>query len=196
MLYFYYGVMGSSKTAQLLMQRYNYQQLGLKVALVKPAVDTRAGYNTVYSRMGLEAKAELVLGPNHRVKEQLAWLAAQHAHSTYQYVFIDEAQFLSAEQVEELAELSDELDIFCYGLKTDFRGQFFPGSAALLRLAEVVQEVSGALCWCGKKATMNTRVAPDGAVIKEGAQVLIDNQDSIRYMGLCYEHWRKGMSHG
>lgn len=196
MLYFYYGVMGSSKTAQLLMQRYNYQQLGLKVALVKPAVDTRAGVKVVFSRVGLKAEAEIVVAPGHSIREQLMWLAARNAHSDYQYVFIDEAQFLTEEQVEELAEMSDALDIFCYGLKTDFRGQFFPGSAALLRLAEIIEEVPGGLCWCGKKATMNTRVDPEGRVVKEGEQVLIDNQTEIRYLGLCYEHWRKGISHG
>lgn len=196
MLYFYYGVMGSSKTAQLLMQRYNYQQLGLKVALVKPAVDTRAGAKVVFSRVGLKAEAEIVVGPGHSIREQLMWLAARNAHNDYQYVFIDEAQFLSGQQVEELAEMSDSLDIFCYGLKTDFRGEFFPGSAALLRLAEVIEEVPGGLCWCGKKATMNTRVDQKGRVIKEGEQVLIDNQTAIRYIGLCYEHWRKGISHG
>ena len=195
MLTFFYGVMGSSKTAQLLMQRYNYQQLGLKVALIKPSVDTRAGSNIVFSRVGLQAEAELVLEPHHSIKEQLLWLAAQNAHSDFQYVFIDEAQFLSEAQVQELADISDSLDIFCYGLKTDFRGQFFPGSAALLRLAEVIQEISGGLCWCGKKATMNTRVDARGQVIKEGAQVMIDNQRQIRYIGLCYEHWRKGVSH-
>ena len=92
--------------------------------------------------------------------------------------------------------MSDSLDIFCYGLKTDFRGEFFPGSAALLRLAEVIEEVPGGLCWCGKKATMNTRVDQKGRVIKEGEQVLIDNHTAIRYIGLCYEHWRKGISHG
>ena len=196
MLYFYYGVMGSSKTAQLLMQRYNYQQLGLKVALVKPAVDTRAGAKVVFSRVGLKAEAEIVVGPGHSIREQLMWLAARNAHSDYQYVFIDEAQFLSGQQVEELAEMSDSLDIFCYGLKTDFRGEFFPGSAALLRLAEVIEEVPGGLCWCGKKATMNTRVDQEGRVIKEGEQVLIDNHTAIRYIGLCYVHWRKGISHG
>jgi len=178
-----------------LMQRYNYQQLGLKVALIKPSVDTRAGSNIVFSRVGLQAEAELVLEPHHSIKEQLLWLAAQNAHSDFQYVFIDEAQFLSEAQVQELADISDSLDIFCYGLKTDFRGQFFPGSAALLRLAEVIQEVSGGLCWCGKKATMNTRVDAGGQVIKEGAQVMIDNHRQIRYIGLCYEHWHKGVSH-
>lgn len=196
MLHFYYGVMGSSKTAMLLMQRYNYLQLGLRVALVKPAVDTRISASTVYSRVGLQAEAQIVLGNAHSIQEQLNWLAIQHAHSTFQYIFIDEAQFLTENQVQELADMGDSLEIFCYGLKTDFQGNFFPGSAALLRLAEDIQEVPGSLCWCGKKATMNTRVDSLGNVIKQGEQVLIDNQDSIRYIGLCYQHWREGKSHG
>lgn len=195
MLHFYYGVMGSSKTAQLLMQRYNYQQLGLRVALVKPAVDTRAGTNMVYSRVGLKAKAELVLEKGDSAREQLLWLAAQNACSGFEYVFIDEAQFLAPEQVQELADMAEHLDIFCYGLKTDFQGSFFPGSAALLRLAEEIHEVPGGLCWCGAKATMNTRIDPEGRVIKTGEQVLIDNHQQIRYIGLCYKHWRQGISH-
>lgn len=198
MLHFYYGVMGSSKTAQLLMQHYNYSELGLKVALVKPAIDTRAGVDMVYSRVGLQARAEIVLESGHSVREQLSWLAVQQAHDEFQYVFVDEAQFLTEEQVQEMADMSGELEIFCYGLKTDFMGKFFPGSAALLRLAEDIQEVSGALCWCGAKATMNTRVDSDGNVIKRGAQVLIDTkgkQKPIRYIGLCYKHWREGKSH-
>ncbi len=195
MLHFYYGVMGSSKTAQLLMQRYNYQQLGLRVALVKPAIDTRAGANVVYSRVGLKAKAELVLERGDSAREQLLWLAAQNACSGFEYVFIDEAQFLTPEQVQELADMAEHLDIFCYGLKSDFQGNFFPGSAALLRLAEEIHEVPGGLCWCGAKATMNTRIDPEGRVIKTGEQVLIDNQQQIRYIGLCYKHWRQGISH-
>ncbi|NLX82792.1 MAG: thymidine kinase [Clostridiales bacterium] len=195
MLHFYYGVMGSSKTAQLLMQRYNYQQLGLRVALVKPAIDTRAGAQMVYSRVGLQAEAELVLESGHSAREQLLWLAARNACSEFEYVFIDEAQFLTPEQVQELADMADHLDIFCYGLKTDFQGNFFPGSAALLRLAEEIHEVPGGLCWCGAKATMNTRINQHGTVIKTGEQVLIDNQQEIRYIGLCYKHWREGVSH-
>lgn len=195
MLHFFHGVMGSSKTAQLLMQRYNYQQLGLKVALLKPAIDTRISLSTVYSRIGLQAEAEVVLHPSDSVAEQLNWLAVQHAHNDYEYVFVDEAQFLSEEQVQELADLADDREIFCYGLKTDFMGQFFPGSAALLRLAEDIQEVTGGLCWCGRKATMNTRVDGDGHVIKQGEQVLIDNQQQIKYIGLCYKHWREGKAH-
>ena len=199
MLHFYYGVMGSSKTAQLLMQRYNYLQLGLKVALMKPAVDTRAGVDLVFSRIGLQANAEVVLEAGHSVREQLNWLAVQHAHGNFEYLFVDEAQFLTEDQVQEMADMASELEIFCYGLKTDFMGNFFPGSAALLRLAEDIQEVTGSLCWCGAKATMNTRVDPEGNVIKQGAQVLIDtqgNQKPIRYIGLCYKHWREGRSHG
>lgn len=195
MLHFFHGVMGSSKTAQLLMQRYNYQQLGLKVALIKPAIDTRISVNTVYSRIGLQADAEIVLEKGNSVQEALDWLAVQHAHSAFEYVFVDEAQFLTEEQVQEMADMSDELEIFCYGLKTDFMGNFFPGSAALLRLAEDIQEVTGGLCWCGKKATMNTRVDEQDNVIKEGEQVLIDNQQKIRYIGLCYKHWREGKAH-
>lgn len=195
MLHFFYGVMGSSKTAQLLMQRYNFQQLGLKVALIKPAIDTRAGSNNVYSRAGLEAKAEIVLEPHHSVREQLSWLAVQNAYTQYQYVLVDEAQFLSVDQVQEIADMAMHLEFFCYGLKTDFMGSFFPGSAALLRLAEDIWEVPGGLCWCGRKATMNTRIDPAGRVIKQGEQVLIDDHlKGIRYIGLCYTHWREGKS--
>lgn len=196
MLHFFYGVMGSSKTAQLLMQRYNLQQLGLKVALLKPSIDTRAGVDVVYSRVGLKAKAELVLQQHHSVVEQLRWLACQQAQNDFQFVLVDEAQFLSPAQVKELADMSANLEIYCYGLKTDFQGNFFPGSEALFRLAEDIQEVPGGLCWCGKKATMNTRIDQEGQVIKEGAQVLIDNHAKIRYIGLCYQHWLEGRAHG
>ena len=111
MLHFMHGVMGSSKTAQLLMQRYNLQQLGLKVAVVKPAVDTRAGADIVYSRVGLKAKAEIVLQPHHSIKEQLMWLAVQRAHNDFQFVLVDEAQFLSPDQVQELADMAEDLEI-------------------------------------------------------------------------------------
>jgi len=195
MLHFYYGVMGSSKTAMLLMQRYNYLAQGLKVALVKPAIDTRIDARTVYSRVGLSAAADIVLQAGQSVKEALSWLAVQNGYNDFPFVFVDEAQFLSPEQVQEMADMSDTHEFFCYGLKTDFQSNFFPGSAALLRLAEDVSEVPGGLCWCGCKATMNTRINGKGEVIKEGEQVLIDNQQEIRYIGLCYKHWKTGESH-
>ena len=196
MLRFYFGVMGSSKTAMLLMQRYNYQAQGYSCALVKPSVDTRKGVTTVYSRVGLFAEADIVLAPDHSVGEQLLWLETRKP-GTLDHVFIDEAQFLTESQVIELADMKDTLEIHCYGLKTDFQGKFFPGSEALLRFADIFQELDQSLCWCGAKATMNTRVDANGRVIREGAQVLIDGggqTHSITYIGLCYKHWKLGES--
>jgi len=196
MLRFYFGVMGSSKTAMLLMQHYNYQAQGYSCALVKPSIDTRKGVKTVYSRVGLSAEADIVLAPDHSIREQLLWLETRRP-GALQHVFVDEAQFLTESQVVELADMSDALEIHCYGLKTDFRGNFFPGSDTLLRFADTFLELEQSLCWCGAKATMNTRVDQTGRVIREGAQVLIDGggqTNAISYIGLCYKHWKHGNS--
>lgn len=196
MLRFYFGVMGSSKTAMLLMQRYNYQAQGYSCALVKPSVDTRRGVNIVHSRIGLEGGADIVLAPDHSVREQLLWLETRKP-GFLQHVFIDEAQFLSEAQVIELADMSEALEIHCYGLKTDFLGNFFPGSSALLRFSDTISELDQSLCWCGKKAIMNTRVDRQGRVVKVGEQVLIDTggeAEQITYIGLCYHHWKRGES--
>ncbi|MBQ9300797.1 MAG: thymidine kinase [Clostridia bacterium] len=195
MLHFSYGVMGSSKSAMLLMQHYNHVQLGHYVVLVKPSIDTRIDSSTVYSRVGLCAQADIVLYPDQSLREQLIWVSARNGRNDLPYIFIDEAQFLTEKQVEEIADLALEHEIYCFGLKTDFMGNFFPGSAALMRLAEDILEVPGGLCWCGCKATMNTRVDVNGNVIRTGEQVLIDNQSEIRYIGLCYRHWKLGKSH-
>lgn len=195
MLRFYFGVMGSSKTAMLLMQRYNYIQQGYNCALIKPSVDTRKGVDLVYSRVGLQATADIVLAPDHSAREQLLWLETRKP-GTLQHVFVDEAQFLTEKQVIELCDMAAKLEIHCYGLKTDFLGNFFPGSSALLRFADTFQELDQSLCWCGAKATMNTRVDQAGNVVKHGEQVLIDGGDAapIRYIGLCYQHWLHGKS--
>lgn len=195
MLHFSYGVMGSSKSAMLLMQHYNHVQLGHYVALVKPAIDTRIDTSTVYSRVGLHAHADIVLYPEQSLREQLNWLSVRNGRNDLPYVFIDEAQFLTEAQVEEIADIALDQEIYCFGLKTDFLGNFFPGSAALMRLAEDITEVPGGLCWCGCKATMNTRIDTQGNVIKTGDQILIDNQQETRYIGLCYRHWKMGKSH-
>ncbi len=195
MLHFSYGVMGSSKSAMLLMQHYNHVQLGHYVVLVKPSIDTRIDSSTVYSRVGLRAKADIVLYPEQSLYEQLMWVSARNGRNDLPYVFIDEAQFLTEKQVEEIADLALEQEIYTFGLKTDFMGNFFPGSAALMRLAEDITEVPGGLCWCGCKATMNTRIDAQGNVIRTGDQILIDNQQEIRYIGLCYRHWKMGKSH-
>jgi thymidine kinase len=185
--------MGSSKSAMLLMQRYNYIELGHCVALVKPAVDTRAGVETVYSRVGLRAHADIVADAGSDILELIQWYEAAQGRAL-QHIFIDEAQFLTEKQVVALADIASELEIHCYGLKTDFMGNFFPGSQALLRFADVLQEVEASLCWCGAKATMNTRVDSQGSVIKQGEQVLIDSNARISYIGLCYKHWLSGES--
>jgi thymidine kinase len=185
--------MGSSKSAMLLMQRYNYMELGHCVALVKPAVDTRMDRETVYSRVGLHAPADIVVDSDADLIEQIQWFEAQQGRPL-QHVFIDEAQFLSEQQVTALASIAPEMDIHCYGLKTDFRGCFFPGSQALLRFADLLVEVEASLCWCGAKATMNTRVDAEGRVLKQGEQVLIDGGAQIRYVGLCYRHWLQGQA--
>lgn len=188
--------MGSSKTAMLLMQLYNYRMQGYSCALVKPSVDTRRGVDIVHSRVGLQGRADIVLAPDHSAREQLLWLETRMP-APLEHIFIDEAQFLSEEQVIELANMSEELEIHCYGLKTDFLGNFFPGSSALLRFADTFSELDQSLCWCGSKATMNTRVDRKGNVVKEGEQVLIDTgkeSEPIVYIGLCYKHWRQGKS--
>lgn len=196
MLHFSYGVMGSSKSAMLLMQHYNHVQLGHYVVLVKPAIDTRIDTSTVYSRVGLSAQADIVLYPDQSLREQLMWVSIRNGRNDLPDVFIDEAQFLTEAQVEEIADLALEQEFYCFGLKTDFMGNFFPGSAALMRLAEDINEVPGGLCWCGRKATMNTRIDGEGNVIRTGSQILIDNQQEIKYIGLCYKHWKLGQSHG
>ena len=195
MLHFSYGVMGSSKSAMLLMQHYNHVQLGHYVVLVKPSIDTRIDSSTVYSRVGLHAQADIVLYPEQSLHEQLMWVSARNGRNDLPYVFIDEAQFLTEAQVQEIADLALHQEFYCFGLKTDFLGNFFPGSAALMRLAEDISEVPGGLCWCGCKATMNTRIDAKGNVLRSGEQVLIDNQQEIRYIGLCYRHWKMGQSH-
>ena len=124
MLHFYYGVMGSSKTASLLMQRYNYQAQGLRVALVKPAVDTRIDARTVYSRVGLSASADIILEAGHSIQEQLSWLAVRNGYNDFPFIFVDEAQFLTEEQVQEMADMSDNHEFFCFGLKQTFRETF------------------------------------------------------------------------
>ena len=145
--------------------------------------------------VGLSAQADIVLYPDQSLHEQLMWLSARNGRNDLPYVFIDEAQFLTEGQVEEIADLALDQEFYCFGLKTDFMGNFFPGSAALMRLAEDISEVPGGLCWCGRKATMNTRIDGAGNVIRTGSQILIDNQQEIKYIGLCYKHWKLGKSH-
>ena len=181
-LYFRYGVMGSSKSANALMVRYNYEERGQRALMVKPALDQREGERVVNSRMGLCHPCiwfeELEQMPSDEIKR-------------WQCVIVDEAQFLTREQVYFLTELVDALNVpvICYGLRADFSGRLFPGSEALLACADIIEEVK-TICWCGKKATCNARFDAHGRVLKEGDQVVLGANDC--YIGLCRKHWKEG----
>lgn len=181
-LYFKFGAMGSSKTANALMTRFNYEERGQQTLLVKPRMDTRDGDHTVASRIGLSYPCiyfdEL---------QQLTIMELQQNAC----IIVDEAQFLTREEVMHLVYIVDDLDIpvICYGLRADFKGDLFPGSEALLVMADKLEEVK-TVCWCGRKAMFNARFDADGKVLKEGAQVELGAND--RYIGLCRRHWRAG----
>ena len=181
-LYFKFGAMGSSKTANALMTRFNYEERGQQALMVKPRMDTRDGDHTVASRIGLTYPCiyfdEL---------QQLSIMELQQNAC----IIVDEAQFLTREEVMHLVYIVDDLDIpgICYGLRADFKGDLFPGSEALLVMADKLEEVK-TICWCGRKAIFNARFDADGKVLKEGAQVELGAND--RYIGLCRRHWRAG----
>ena len=181
-LYFKYGAMGSSKTANALMARFNYEERGQQCLLVKPRIDQRDGERVVVSRIGL--KHECIYFDE---LQQLSVMELQQNAC----IIVDEAQFLSREDVRWLARLVDELDIpvMCYGLRSDFKGDLFPGSYELLVMADKIEEVK-TICWCGKKATFNARFDEDGKVLKEGEQVVLGANDT--YIGLCRRHWMRG----
>ena len=180
-LYFRYGAMGSSKTANAIMVKYNYWERGKSALLVKPSTDVRDGRYTIKSRCGLTDECILM--------DELD-LDAVKAHA-YDCIIIDEAQFLSKAQVETICEIVDcyDVPVICYGLKTDFQGNFFEGSHWLLARADTIEEVK-TICWCGRKATCNARFDENGNITKEGEQVVLGANDS--YVGLCRKHWREG----
>lgn len=180
-LYFRYGAMGSSKTANALMVKYNYWERGKNALLLKPAADTRDGARTIRSRCGLADEC-ILLDELDMEKVKAGF---------YDCLIVDEAQFMSREQVELLVRVVDEYNtpVVCYGLRTDFQGNFFEGSQWLLARADTVEEVK-TICWCGRKATMNGRLDGKGSITREGEQVLLGAND--RYIGLCRRHWYEG----
>ena len=181
-LYFKYGAMGSSKTANALMARFNYEERGQKVLLVKPQLDTRNGDHTVYSRIGLTYPCVYF----HEMRAM-----ADTELQKNDCIIVDEAQFLTKDEVMYLVHLVDDcgIPVICYGLRADFKGELFPGSYELLVMADKIEEVK-TVCWCGKKATFNARFDENGKVQKEGAQVVLGAND--KYIGLCRHHWMTG----
>ena len=182
-LYFKYGAMGSSKTAQALITKFNYEERGMSVWLIKPATDDRDGATVIRSRIGLSAEAE-VIAPGDDIR------AIFDAKGRRDVIIADECQFLTPAQIEALRQIVDEEDIpvLCFGLRTDFQTKLFPGSARLFELADSITEIK-TICECGSKATVNARIGPDGRIVTEGEQVLLGGNDA--YIAMCHACWRK-----
>ena len=182
-LYFKYGAMGSSKTAQALITKFNYEERGMSVWLIKPSTDDRDGARIIRSRIGLYAEADVV-APEDDVRARFAAIGRRDV------IIADECQFLTGRQIEQLRDLVDEenIPVLCFGLRTDFQTKLFPGSARLFELADSITEIK-TICECGSKATVNARIGPDGRVVTEGEQVLLGGNDT--YLAMCHACWRK-----
>ena len=184
-LYFKYGAMGSSKTANALITKFNYEERGMKVWLIKPSIDVRDGADVVRSRIGLQASAEIITPDKN--------LFDEYQNHTYCDVIIaDECQFFLPEQIDQLRKIVDELDVpvLCYGLRTDFRTHLFEGSRRLFETADSIQEIK-TICTCGKKAIVNARIDWAGNIVTKGGQILIGGNDS--YVAMCHSCWRNAI---
>ena len=183
-LYFYYAAMNAGKSTTLLQAAFNYAERGMGVMLFTAAIDDRAGAGQIASRIGLDAEAR----PFDAMTDITAVVRAESATRAIACVLIDEAQFLTRAQVWQLAELcdGDDMPVVTYGLRTDFRGELFEGSAALLGIADSLTELK-AICECGRKATMNLRVDAAGRAVQDGVQTEIGGND--RYIALCRRHF-------
>ena len=182
-LYFKYGAMGSSKTANALITRFNYEERGMRVWLIKPSLDVRDGADVIRSRIGLATKADIIT-PETNVFEEYK------KHTDCDVIIADECQFFTEKQVDELRAIVDTLNIpvLCYGLRTDFLTHMFEGSRRLFEVADSITEIK-TICGCGKKAIVNARIDWQGNVITEGGQILLGGNDA--YLAMCHSCWRK-----
>ncbi len=187
-LYFHYSTMNAGKSTSLLQASHNYCEGGMATYLITAQFDNRAGKSRIASRIGIGEEAD-TFGPG---EDLFAKLKRRFDQAAVACVFIDEAQFLSKEQVWQLARAVDDLGVpvMCYGLRVDFQGNLFPGSAALLAWADEMREVR-TICHCGKKATMVVRKGPDGRALRDGEQVVIGGNET--YQSLCRRHWREAV---
>ena len=185
-LYFKYGAMGSSKTAQALITKYNYEENDLKVWLIKPSADTRDGEDVLRSRIGLEAQVQII-PPQADVYDLF-----KTSRCESDVIIVDECQFLTPEQIDQLRRIVDDFDVpvMCFGLRTDFQTKLFPGSRRLMEIADTIQEIK-TICDCGNKATVNARIDANGYIITEGAQVVLGGNDS--YIAMCHRCYIKGI---
>ena len=182
-LYFKYGAMGSSKSAQALITKFNYEEKGMRVWLIKPSVDTRDGADLIRSRIGLEAHARIITPEQD--------IAAEYRKAgAHDVIISDEAQFFTPAQIDQLRTLVDEEDlpVLCFGLRTDFLTHFFPGALRLMELADSITEIK-TVCACGRKATVNARIDDRGRIVPEGGQILLGGNDS--YVAMCHRCWKK-----
>ena len=178
-LYFKYGAMGSSKTAQALITKFNYEERGMRVWLIKPATDTRDGAGVISSRIGLSAACQPI-GKGDKIYEIFL-----REHSGDDVIIADECQFFTSEQIDELRAIVNERDIpvLCFGLRTDFLTHVFPGSLRLFEVADSIAEIK-TICTCGSKATVNARIDGAGRVVTRGSQVMLGGNDS--YIAMCH----------
>lgn len=186
-LYFKYGAMGSSKTAQALITKYNYEENGLNVWLIKPSADTRDGVRILRSRIGLESKVDII-PPQANVYD----VFEKEQKGRCDVIIVDECQFLTPEQIDQLRNIVNDYDIpaMCFGLRTDFLTHLFPGSRRLMEIADTIQEIK-TICDCGAKATVNARIDGEGHIITQGEQVFLGGNDS--YIAMCHRCWIRGI---
>ena len=185
-LYFKYGAMGSSKTAQALITKYNYEENDLRVWLLKPS-DIRDGAHTISSRIGLSAEAD-ILTPE---MDAYAWFR-EKLEGQCDVIIVDECQFLTPEQIDQLRRIVDDcgIPVMCFGLRTDFQTKLFPGSLRLMEIADTIQGIKTS-CDCGAKATVNARIDSQGHIVTQGAQVFLGGNDS--YIAMCHKCYVKGI---
>lgn len=181
-LYFKYGAMGSSKTANALITKFNYEERGMRVWLIKPAMDTRDGVGTVCSRIGLSADA-------YAVPREADLYESFRTQKDYHVIIADECQFFTPEQIDQLRRIVDEFDVpvLCFGLRTDFLTHLFEGSRRLFEVADSISEIK-TICSCGKKAIVNARIDGEGKIVTEGGQILLGGNDS--YIAMCHSCWK------
>lgn len=195
-LYFRYGTMGSSKTANALMTKFNYEEKGYNVLLIKPSIDNRDGKTIIKSRIGLESEA-IVINPQENLMYDITVKYGYHIgkyrntlENPIDCIIVDEAQFLSKENIEDLKQIADtyETPVFCYGLRTDFQSNLFEGSKRLFEISDSISEIKS-ICHCGNKAIINAKYN-DNQIIYDGEQIDIGGND--KYIGLCYRCWVEG----
>ena len=186
-LYFKYGAMGSSKTAQALITKYNYEENDMSVWLIKPSADIRDGAGILRSRIGLQANVEIMTPETDVYK-----LFSVTRKGKCDVVIVDECQFMTPAQIQQLRAIVDDYNVpvICFGLRTDFQTKLFPGSMRLMELADKIQEIK-TICDCGAKATVNARIDCNGHIVTEGAQVVLGGNDS--YIAMCHRCYIRGI---